>query len=334
MNQSQIICLGEALVDRLGPLGGDPSVDLPVNDCLGGAPANVACGLAKLGVNVAFIGCLGDDSIGRQFHDLFVSCGVNITGLQVNQKLPSRIVLVIRDHYGERTFGGFVNSKSELFADHGLDLDHLKKQWPIFAKHANVLLLGTILLSTEDSRRVVQWSIDQSLKQGCKIAMDLNWRPTFWDKTFLPDSPPTEKICSLIQPFLEKVEFLKLSKEEALWFFHCDDPCLISNGLSSRPSVIITDGCNPIRWKLGDFSGVTEACSPYKVIDTTGAGDSFMAGVLSQLPSSFDNVKNLEHAKQIIQFGAACGALVCSGTGAIEPQPTMVEVLNFISSLG
>ena len=44
-----IICIGEALLDRLGPLGGDPYLDKPTDDCLGGAPAYVACALARLG---------------------------------------------------------------------------------------------------------------------------------------------------------------------------------------------------------------------------------------------------------------------------------------------
>ncbi len=56
-----VIAIGEALIDRLGPLGGDPSFDLPVTDCFGGAPANVACALGRLGVNVSFISCLGKD---------------------------------------------------------------------------------------------------------------------------------------------------------------------------------------------------------------------------------------------------------------------------------
>ena len=49
----QVLCLGEALVDRLGPPGGDPALDQPVEDRLGGAPANVACALARLGTPVA-----------------------------------------------------------------------------------------------------------------------------------------------------------------------------------------------------------------------------------------------------------------------------------------
>lgn len=60
-----VLCFGEALVDRLGPPGGDPAVDGPVDDRLGGAPANVACGLARLGTSVAFLGRLGRDDIGE-----------------------------------------------------------------------------------------------------------------------------------------------------------------------------------------------------------------------------------------------------------------------------
>ena len=65
---SVVVCLGEALIDRLGPPGGDPAVDRPVDDRLGGAPANVACGLARLGTPVAFVGRLGQDAILSLIH--------------------------------------------------------------------------------------------------------------------------------------------------------------------------------------------------------------------------------------------------------------------------
>ena len=73
---SVVVCLGEALIDRLGPAGGDPAVDRPVDDRLGGAPANVACGLARLGTPVAFAGRLGQDAIGKAFVSLFAKRGV------------------------------------------------------------------------------------------------------------------------------------------------------------------------------------------------------------------------------------------------------------------
>ena len=61
MKSDNVIAFGEALIDRLGPLGGDPSFDLPVTDCFGGAPANVAFALSRLGVKVSLISSLGND---------------------------------------------------------------------------------------------------------------------------------------------------------------------------------------------------------------------------------------------------------------------------------
>ena len=69
----RVFCLGEALVDRLGPLGGDPATAAPesCDDRLGGAPANVACALARLGTPVGLVGRLGEDAIGAAFLELF-----------------------------------------------------------------------------------------------------------------------------------------------------------------------------------------------------------------------------------------------------------------------
>ena len=84
-----VVCLGEALIDRLGPPGGDPAVDLPVDDRLGGAPANVACGLARLGTPVAFAGRLGQDAIGEAFSNLFAERGVDTVLLQRDAERPA-----------------------------------------------------------------------------------------------------------------------------------------------------------------------------------------------------------------------------------------------------
>ena len=81
----RVLCLGEALVDRLGPLGGDPST-ASVADCddrLGGAPANVACALARLGTPVGLIGRLGEDAIGAAFRDLFRQPGCCCAGASI-----------------------------------------------------------------------------------------------------------------------------------------------------------------------------------------------------------------------------------------------------------
>ncbi|AAQ00832.1 MULTISPECIES: carbohydrate kinase family protein [Prochlorococcus] len=332
MKNPNVICFGEALVDRLGPLGGDPASDKPVDDCLGGAPANVASGLARLGINAAFVGCLGNDSIGNQFRELFMARGVNFAGLQIHESLLSRIVLVYRDLNGERSFGGFAGDQSNIFADQYLDLNVHKKIFPSLLDEAKWLLLGTIPLAVEHSREVVQWTIEQSLNNGLQIAFDLNWRPTFWDINMTPNNPPDTKTCSLITSFLEHASLIKLAKEEAEWFFNSKDPWEISNALPEKPSVIVTDGAQPINWVLGGFSGQTPALSPQKVVDTTGAGDAFMAGLMTQIISFSSQPKLFSEAEAMIQFSAGCGALVCGAPGAIEPQPSYSEVQSLLSS--
>jgi len=111
MRTGSVIAIGEALIDRLGPLGGDPSSDLPITDCFGGAPANVACALSRLGAKVSFIGSLGNDAFGEDFNNLLIQRGINTSGLQQDTLRPTRVVLVRRDSDGERCFEGFEGDK-------------------------------------------------------------------------------------------------------------------------------------------------------------------------------------------------------------------------------
>jgi len=332
MESTQVICLGEALLDRLGPIGGEFDSKNSSNDFLGGAPANVACGLAKLGIRSAFIGCLGNDSIGTQFCNLFDLCGVNISALQIHKKLPTRIVLVARDDSGDRSFGGFLGSNDNNFADQNLNLDILKKKLPPLLNNASWLVTGTITLVDDKSREVAYWSIDTAIKYGLKIAIDVNWRPTFWEYSSESDAPPDENISSLILSFLKRASLLKLSREEALWFFKSEDPVTISKSLPQEPDVIITDGSNSIKWLIGELHGETKSLSPPAVVDTTGAGDSFLSGLIYQLVSNPLQCKTYREVNNIIIFAAACGALVCGGSGAIESQPSGSDVNQFLSS--
>ena len=68
------------------------------------------------------------------------------------------------------------------------------------------------------------------------------------------------------------------------------------------------------------------------VVDTTGAGDAFMAGLLQQLLQALPSSLNQQKVQEMVRFAAACGALVCSGSGAIEPQPTKEQVVEFLAS--
>ena len=155
-------------------------MDRPVEDCLGGAPANVACGLARLGTPVAFAGRLGQDAIGEAFSSLFVERGVDTTLLQRDAERPSRVVLVRRSLEGERQFQGFDGDQGAGFADQALEPAALPKtRW---------LLIGTLPLAAPTSASALLSAVRQASNQGMAIALDVNWRPTFWDATADPQA--------------------------------------------------------------------------------------------------------------------------------------------------
>ena len=313
---SVVVCFGEALIDRLGPPGGDPAVDRPVDDRLGGAPANVACGLARLGTPTAFAGRLGQDAIGEAFSRLFAERGLQTAQLQKDGERPSRIVLVRRARDGERQFQGFAGDEGAGFADQALE--------PAALPQAQWLLIGTLPLAAPMSASALLLAVRQAQSQGTAIALDVNWRPTFWDATADPEAGPSAAAKLAIQPLLDQAALIKLAREEALWFFNTDDPCVIQQALPQRPDVVVTDGAAPVRWQLGADSGQQAAFQPPTVVDTTGAGDAFTAGLLHRWAAA---------PQERVRFAAACGALVCGGAGGIDPQPTQAQVEAFLGGV-
>ena len=311
-----VVCLGEALIDRLGPPGGDPAVDVPVDDRLGGAPANVACGLARLGTPVAFAGRLGQDAIGAAFFSLFAERGLDTALLQRDAERPSRIVLVRRSLDGERQFQGFAGDKGAGFADQALESAPLPK--------ARWLLIGTLPLAAPISASALLAAVRQAQSQSTAIALDVNWRPTFWDVSADPGAGPSAAAKAAMQPILEQAALIKLAREEALWLFNSDDPGVIQQALSHRPDVVVTDGAAPVRWQLAEKSGQQAAFQPPAVVDTTGAGDAFTAGLLHRWDAA---------PQDRLRFAAACGALVCGGAGGIDPQPTQAQVEAFLGGV-
>ena len=331
MSLSNVICIGEALIDRLGPLGGDFRSEEQVIDCFGGAPANVACALSRLDVNVSFIGSLGTDQFGNDFKHLMTERCINLSGLQQDSLRPTRIVLVRRDAEGERFFGGFEGDNGSGFADQAISSETMINKWPLIADKAKWLVIGTIPLASKLSSEALKVCINKALHSGINIALDLNWRPTFWRDNASLDLAPTARELNSIKPILDKVALLKLAKEEAQWFFNSTDPLEISSNLPQRPSVIVTDGSNPINWLLSKNIGKSEAFLSIPVVDTTGAGDAFTAGLIYKLIGLDLDKISKQIAEEIVQFASACGAYVCQKVGAIESQPSLHDIDQFLS---
>jgi len=160
----------------------------------------------------------------------------------------------------------------------------------------------------------------------------LNWREVFWDHSSFSSEISKAARINLIKNFLNQANVLKLAKEEATLFFEDENPLLISKKLSNRPDVIITDGKNPVSWFINGLQGITETPTSQKIVDTTGAGDAFLAGLISILISSGYPSNKIE-IEDCIMFAGVCGLLTCLGEGAIDQQPYYENVNKFLGSL-
>ncbi|AFY58429.1 sugar kinase, ribokinase [Rivularia sp. PCC 7116] len=320
MSNPRVLCLGEILYDVLADQLGRsvPEVE-SWTSYPGGAPANVACALVKLGTPSAFIGCVGEDETGTSLVKLLEAVGVDTTGVQHHPSSPTRQVLVTRKQNGDRVFAGFKDYDTTEFADTRLKAENLPEK--LFAT-ADILVVGTLELAYPESGAAVYRALELASQHNVKILLDVNWRDVFWKN---PDAAP-----DVIRELIKKVDFLKLAKEEAELLFDTHDAGAITYRASSLEGVLVTDGEKGCAYCLGENEDKLPAFS-VPVVDTTGAGDSFVAGFVHQLLNyGIKNLSDAEVVKKIIAYASAAGALTTLKPGAIASQPTVEEVENFL----
>jgi len=278
---------------------------------------------------------LGSDDYGKKFITQFNDLDVNLDFLQLDDDSSTRVVNVDRDQFGDRFFSGFEESSQSCFADEVLSKKLIEKEILNLEKsflETKYLVTGTILLSSPISAETIFFLVEQAKKLEVKVVIDLNWREVFWDhSSFSSEINKVERV-NLIKSFLNHANVLKLAKEEATLFFEDENPLLISQRLSNRPDVIITDGKNPVLWNINGLQGITETPTSQEIVDTTGAGDAFLAGLISKL-ISFGYPSNELEIEDYIKFAGVCGLLTCLGEGAIEQQPYYEKVNSFLGSL-
>jgi len=318
----RVLCLGEFLYDFLADQIGVPLEQVQSwTPYPGGAPANVACGLVKLGTPAGFIGCLGQDGLGDALFQVLVEIGVDGRGIQRHATAPSRTVYVLRSQTGDRSFAGFGSHKPTEFADAQLRADQL----PVaLFEQADYLVLGTLELAYPQSRAAVEQALNLADDYYLKILVDVNWRPVFWED---PAIAP-----QLIHNLINHADFLKLSAEEARWLFETADPGVIAHRVGSLEGVFVTDGAQGCAYSLGGQEGHLPAFS-MTVEDTTGAGDGFVAGLVHQLcQQPLHHLHKPEIARSIARYASAAGALTTTRPGAIAAQPTAAELAAFLAS--
>ncbi|MDX2213566.1 MAG: carbohydrate kinase [Oculatellaceae cyanobacterium bins.114] len=320
MTSPRVLCLGEILFDLIADQPGRSLEQVTSWTAYpGGAPANVACALVKLGTPAGFIGCVGKDASGETLVDLLQTIGVETAGIQYYGTAPTREIYVLRSEDGDRQFAGFGDRDTTDFADTHLQATQLPVN--LFA-NADFLVLGTLELAYPDTRTAIERALELAEQHYVKVVVDVNWRPMFWQDA--------QAARATIHDFVKHVDFLKLSVEEAEWLFDTSDPGVIAHRLGDVEGVLVTDGDRGSAYCLGENEGKFPAYA-IEAEDTTGAGDSFVAGFLHQLCQyGISALSDPSVAQKMVAYASAVGALTTLRAGAIAAQPTAAEVEAFL----
>jgi len=289
----KIWVLGDAVVDLL------PDGEGRLLQCPGGAPANVAVGIARLGGQSAFIGRVGDDPFGRFMSKTLADERVDVKYMRLDPAHRTSTVVVDLDDHGERSFTFMVRPSADLFLE-SADL-------PTFSA-GEWLHVCSIALSAEPSRSATFQAMAAIREAGGYVSFDPNIRPDLWQDE--------NELRRCLEQALQSADVVKLSVEE-LAFLTGD--VQVNVGLDTLMArcparlVLVTQGKEGvIAWHEGTVKHYP--ATPVQCVDTTGAGDAFVAGLLYGLADG-------QALPPVIELAQRCGALATTAKGAMTALP-------------
>lgn len=289
----KIWVLGDAVVDLL------PDGEGRLLQCPGGAPANVAVGIARLGGQSAFIGRVGDDPFGRFMAKTLADEKVDVKSMRLDPAHRTSTVVVDLDEHGERSFTFMVRPSADLFLE-SADL-------PTFSA-GEWLHVCSIALSAEPSRSATFEAMATIREAGGYVSFDPNIRPDLW--------PDENELRRCLEQALQSADVVKLSVEELAFLTGNVEVNVGLDTLMARcPArlVLVTQGKEGlIAWHQGTVKHYP--ATPVECVDTTGAGDAFVAGLLYGLAAGQD-------LTPVIALAQRCGALATTAKGAMTALP-------------
>ncbi len=305
----KVFCIGEALIDFVVET---PDLDLSLANEFkkkaGGAAANVACAIAKLGGRPVFLGCVGNDPFGDFLEDSLNKEGVDLSRLQRADTFTT-LVFVSLAQEGERDFVFCRGADRELRYEGDLRGD-LK---------GNMLHLGaaTALLGGPLEKAYGRYLFD-GIPSGMFISFDPNFRSDLWkgnEKTFVQK-------CT---PFIERAHLCKFSREEALLLSgkkEVEAACDHFHGLGSEIVVVTLGKEGSLLSCRGKKSTIPSV--EVKAVDTTGAGDAFVGCLLhqiSQIGSYEPLFEQYGLLASMVGLANRAGAISTTSYGAIPSLP-------------
>jgi len=309
---SKVICLGILVADviakpvtQLPPKGKLIAVDT-IELHTGGCATNTAIDLARLGEDVGIIGLLGNDGLGDFVLDRLRTEKVGIAGIRRTKHVGTSTCMVLSDVDGERSFI-YYGGANNTFTENDIDFSLIENCDILF-------IAGSLLLPAFDGIPTA------TLLQRAQTAGKYTILDTAWDST--------GRWMSAIAPCLPYLDLFIPSLEEAQMLTGKED-------VQNIADIFFTAGTRNVVIKCGaDGCYIKNATEEYyldsykvDVIDTNGAGDSFVAGFISGLLSGWD-------LKRCGEFANAVGAHCVGSVGASSGIKTKKEILSFIESRG
>ena len=281
----------------------------------GGAPANVLVALQNLGVKTAFIGKVGDDTHGHFLKETLEKYKVDTKGLVIDKDFFTTLAFVSLKN-GEREFA-FARKP-------GADTQLRKEEVNIeIIKNSKIFHFGSLSLTDEPSRSATLFAISEAKKNNILISYDPNYRALLWNSK--------ENAIEKMRSVIKYVDIMKISDEETELLTDEKNPSkvgeiLLNQGVSC---VVITLGENGAIFKTKDFE-IQLKGKERKVVDTTGAGDSFWGAILYKFLIS--NKKPCEITKEegyeFLKFANIVAGLCVEKRGAIPAIPKLEDVLK------
>lgn len=310
----EIFCIGELLIDFVAEKqGNDLSKAMEFTKKPGGAPANVACAIAKLGGKSSFIGCIGLDPFGNYLLNILKENKVSIELAQKSTTFTT-LAFVSLSADGERDFIFSRGADKELQYDSSIK-NRFKNNMVHFGA-ATALLGGNL----EDAYG--RYLFD-ALTQNSFISFDPNFREDLWkndEETFIKKCMPFIEKSHLCKFSLEEAQLLSRKKEivETCEFFH-------ETGV---PLVVVTLGGEGTYVSAPNLKKTIPSIQ-VEPVDTTGAGDAFIGCFLQQI-SSLSEPKSIitetTLLENMVEKANKAGAITTTNFGAIPSLPTYNQI--------
>lgn len=303
---SKIWVTGDAVVDLI------PDGEQHYLRCAGGAPANVAVGVARLGGNSAFIGRVGNDPLGQFMQQTLQQEQVDTQFMILDPQQRTSTVVVGLDN-GERSFTFMVNPSADQFLQVS-DLPNFQAgEW---------LHCCSIALINNPSREATFEAIRRVKAIGGFFSFDPNLRESLWNSL--------SEMKEIVLQAVALADVLKFSEEELTLLMEAqslEQSLQKLTALYPEKLVIVTLGKEGALYHLNGKQEIIKG-KAVQPVDTTGAGDAFVGGLLAGL-SQHANWR--ENIVPIIRQANACGALATTAKGAMSALPNQAQLAAYLA---